>query len=156
MKLATFMEKHTLVLVIGSVVIGFLLGGLAALLREGLFYYILVGLGLIFLFVMPFVCAFGGSLLYSINNASLRRKGKRATAIILDSRWTGGTDGSGRDISRFKLEVHPIDEPSFVAVAEDSYYIWDFIDGQEVNVWYDPITKDVALEKPRKIKEKNF
>jgi len=156
MKLASFLERHTLVLVIGFLVLGFLLWGTASFVGENLFKYALTVLGLICVFVMPFVSAFGGHLLYSIRNASLRRNGIQAKAIVLDSRWIGETDSRGRDVSRFKLKVHPNDGPPFEAIAEDSYYIWDFVDGQEVNVWYDPATKDVALEKPQKTKAKNF
>ncbi len=155
MKLASYMERHTAVLVIGSLVLGILMVVGGALIGQGLLQDLLVALGLVFIFVMPLVFAFGGSLLYSIGNAALRRNGKRATAIVLDARWTGETD-NGRDVSRFKLEVHPADEAPFVAVAEDKYYVWDFTDGEKVNVWYDPRTKEVALEKPTKLKEKNF
>jgi hypothetical protein len=163
MKLASFMERHAAALVIGSLGLGFslLVVGLigVAIIKEVLLQgllFVVIGLGMVFTFVMPFIFAFGGSLMYSINNASLRRNGKRAPAVVLDSRWTGVTDSSGKDVTRFKLEVHPPDEAPFVAIAEDSYYMWDLIDGQEINVWYDPTTKDVALEKPKKIKQNNF
>lgn len=150
------MERHSLVLIIGFLVLGFLLWGAAAIPGENILKYVLIVLGMICVFVMPFVSAFGGHLLYSIRNASLRRNGIQAKAIILDARWIGETDSRGRDVSRFKLEVHPLDGPPFETIAEDSYYIWDFIDGQEINVWYDPATKDVALEKLQRTKEKNF
>jgi hypothetical protein len=54
------------------------------------------------------------------------------------------------------LEVRPPDEVPFIAIAEDSYFIWDFVAGQQINVGYDLQTKDIALEKPRKLKNKTF
>jgi hypothetical protein len=107
-------------------------------------------------FILMFVFAFGGYVLYSIRNAALRRNGKPATATVLATKGTGITNSSGRSITRFKLEVHPPHEASFVAITEDAYFLWDFVEGEQVAIRYDPRTKEVALEKIKEPKQDDF
>jgi len=155
MKLASFLSRHNALLSIGSLVLSLLLLIGAAFTSSEAFKQVMTALAFIFL-VLIFVFAFGGYFLYSIRNADLRRNGKPATATVLASKWTGGADSRGRNISRFKLEVHPPDEAAFVAVVEDSYFQWEFHTGQQVAVRYDPRTKEVALEKIKRPKQDNF
>jgi hypothetical protein len=102
------------------------------------------------------------TLIRIIENAILRRFGQPATATVLDfygiktGTWHGHTTYGGM---RAKLEVHPPDGGSFVAVAEDTYDVGlQLRMGGIFPVRYDPRTKEVALVMPRqpKMKEKDF
>ena len=102
------------------------------------------------------------TLVRIIENAVLRRFGQPATATVLDfhgiktGTWHGHTTYGGM---RAKLEVHPPDGGSFVAVAEDTFDVGLQLQmGESLPVKYDPLTKEVALMMPKqpKTKEKDF
>ena len=98
------------------------------------------------------------TLVRIIENAVLRRFGQPAIATVLDfhgiktGTWHGHTTYGGM---RAKLEVHPPDGGSFVAVAEDTFDVGlQLRQGETLHVKYDPRTKEVALVMPRQPKTK--
>lgn len=149
MKLARFMSKYSTLGSVGFLVLSVLLFVGASMKTNSLLLLsALISFGLVFVF------AFGGFYLYSFRNAALRRRGKAAIATVLAEKMTGITAGSGLQVRRIKLEVHPPDEAPFVAVAEDAYEL--VFEGDQLAVRYDPVTKEVAIEKGKKPKEEDF
>jgi hypothetical protein len=98
------------------------------------------------------------TLVRIIENALLRRFGQPATATVLDFHGikTGTRHGHTKyGGMRAKLEVHPPDGGSFIAVAEDAYDVGLQLGiGESFPVKYDPRTKEVALVMPKKMKTK--
>ncbi len=87
-----------------------------------------------------------------MENALLRRFGKPATATV---RAVASTNESVNRVGvyRVKLEVRPSGSEPFVAVAEDAIRMVNMMDpGDTVSVKYDPLTKEVALIMPGKMK----
>jgi len=118
-------------------------------------------LGLVILwgisFIIMMVLALGVPLIRSIENALLRGLGKSGTATVEDIRTMieHGRYGHDRIVAvRIKLNVHTPESGTFESVAEDSGDAWDNGDselkvGQEVQVKYSPLTREVVLMTPK-------
>ena len=87
--------------------------------------------------------------------ANLRRNGQAATATVLDFKGVSEENYSGwKNILgvRAKLKVYLPDGGSFEAVTEDSFDVGlQLRQGEKFPVKYDPRTKEVVLDMPKKV-----
>ena len=87
--------------------------------------------------------------------ANLRRNGQAATATVLDFKGVNEENYSGwKNILgvRARLKVHLPGGGSFEAVTEDSFDVGlQLRQGQAFPVKYDPRTKEVVLDLPKKV-----
>lgn len=112
--------------------------------------------------VLSFLTMVGGIILDPLvrftENALLRGFGRPATATVMDFYYVESGTNKGRKLVeavRIKLEVHDPDGGTFTGVAEDNPEMGLRIsNGQTVPVKFDPRTREVALNLPRKVKVK--
>lgn len=99
------------------------------------------------LFGLSMLLLLGTSLLGGIENAQVLKNGQPAYAKVLELRDTGTTINYN-PLVHFKLEVHPPAGPAFVAETErviPRLQIPQIQPGTEVDVKFDPNTKEVAI-----------
>lgn len=93
-----------------------------------------------------------------IENTILRFIGIPSTAKVIDLYYVESGTQRGRKLIeaiRIKLEVRNPDGGSFIAVAEDNTSMaYQLSQGQTVPVKFEPRTKEVALDLPKKPKMK--
>jgi hypothetical protein len=90
---------------------------------------------------------FGSPLLSWWTNRRVRREGQRATANVLEM-WDTGTTINENPVVGLRLEVHPIAGAPFVAETQQlisRLRVQEYKPGTQVDVRYDPDTKEVAL-----------
>ena len=100
-------------------------------------------------FVIMIASLVGSVILGKAENESLRRSGLAATAKVLAVDDTGITINKN-PVARIKLEVYPPSGTPFEAVAEElisRLEVGSISPGVEVTVRYNPITREVALER---------
>jgi uncharacterized protein (TIGR02588 family) len=112
--------------------------------------------------VLSFLTMVGGIILDPLvrftENALLRSLGRSTTATVMDFYYIESGTNKGRKLVeavRIKLEVRDPDGGKFTGVAEDRPEIGLHIrNGQTVPVKFDPRTREVALDLPKKPKVK--
>lgn len=108
--------------------------------------------------VLSFLTMVGGIILDPLvrftENMLLRSFGRPATATVMDFYYIESGTNKGRKLVeavRIKLEVRDPDGGKFTGVAEDGPEVGLHIsNGQTVPVKFDPRTREVALDLPKK------